>query len=256
MRHDMYKVIVERPRRGGNFRSEQPAPIDLEESPRQEGLRRRHRSRKWLNENLAPLKRYLAAQVGRPWNKVFSDICAGIDRRNTVQQHIHLHIEDFVDLRVYDIDGVLHFKSWRGREPLESYWAPEFYVDPVNGLLRLNKGRIKARREYDEARRADLRAARDGRRDDRRIVDADSQLHRIDGIWYRVGLARITEQAILGREVDALRRLELYKCPRVSAHKGVPSCLDLYGDANVYACSKRQLSARELRQHGLDNDKV
>ena len=45
-----------------------------------------------LNENLAPLRRYLHAQIGRPWNKVFSEICAGIDRRNTVQQHIHQHI--------------------------------------------------------------------------------------------------------------------------------------------------------------------
>ena len=46
-----------------------------------------------LNENLAPLRRYLHAQVGRPWNKVFSEICC-IDRRNTVQQHIHQHIGD------------------------------------------------------------------------------------------------------------------------------------------------------------------
>jgi hypothetical protein len=252
----MYKVIVERPRRGGGFRSESPAPIDWEDSPRQEGLRRRHRSRKWLNENLAPLKRYLAAQVGRPWDKVFSEICAGIDRRNTVQQHIHLHIEDFVELRVYDIDGVLHFKSWRGREPLESYWAPEFYVDPVNGLLRSNKGRIKARREYDRQRRADISAARQGRREDRRIVDANTQLHRIDGVWYRIDLATINDQSIYERKVDALRRLELHKCPRVSSLKGVPSSLELYDDADLYARSKRQLSARELRQYALHNDKT
>ena len=40
------------------------------------------------------------AQIGRPWNKVFSEICAGIDRRNTVQQHIHQHIRDFIAIDV------------------------------------------------------------------------------------------------------------------------------------------------------------
>jgi len=39
-------------------------------------------------------------QLGRPWNKVFSEICAGIDRRNTVQQHIHQHIRDFIAIEV------------------------------------------------------------------------------------------------------------------------------------------------------------
>jgi hypothetical protein len=55
MRKDMYKVIVERPRRGGGYRSEMPMPVDTEDAPGREGLRRRHRSRKHLNENLRPL---------------------------------------------------------------------------------------------------------------------------------------------------------------------------------------------------------
>jgi hypothetical protein len=53
-----------------------------------------------LNENLAPLRRYLHTQIGRPWNKVFREVCAGIDRRNTVQQHIHQHIRDFIAIDV------------------------------------------------------------------------------------------------------------------------------------------------------------
>src|SRR5438309_9686382 len=29
---------------------------------------------KWLNENLAPLRRYLESNVGRPWSKVYAEI--------------------------------------------------------------------------------------------------------------------------------------------------------------------------------------
>jgi hypothetical protein len=73
MRSDMAKVIVTRARiledavrMGRSVRDEiQPKSI---------GLRRHVRERggfKVLNENLAPLRRYLEAQVGRPWDKIF-----------------------------------------------------------------------------------------------------------------------------------------------------------------------------------------
>jgi hypothetical protein len=77
MREDMYKVIVERPRRGksgdataARLRREFDGPIRL-------GMRAGYGHRS-LNENLAPLRRYLHAQIGRPWNRVFSEICAGL----------------------------------------------------------------------------------------------------------------------------------------------------------------------------------
>ncbi|TXI45467.1 MAG: hypothetical protein E6Q50_16945 [Lysobacter sp.] len=254
MRADMYKVIVERPRRGGGMRGEDSAPIDLDDSPRQEGLRRRHRRHKWLNENLAPLRRYLASQVGRPWDKVFSDICAGIDRRNTVQRHIHQHLEDFVAIRVYDVDGVFQIDGrWRGRVPLADHWAPKFYVHPRHGLLCVNEDRIQTRRDYARKRKASLRAAREDRCVNRRILDASTQLHRIDGVWYRVELSAITNEAMLDRKTDALRKLPLDRCPRNIAMKGVASSLDLFGSPDVYASRKRQLKARELRQYGLVN---
>ncbi|MBP6748541.1 MAG: hypothetical protein KA144_02785 [Xanthomonadaceae bacterium] len=255
MRADMYKVIVERPRRSGGMRGEDSAPIDLDDSPRQEGLRRRHRCRKDLNENLAPLRRYLASQVGRPWDKVFSDICAGIDRRNTVQRHIHQHLEDFVAIRVYDVGGELQIDGrWRGHVPLANCWTPEFYVHPRHGLLCVNEGRIRARRDYDRERHAHLRATREGAREDRRILGENTQLHRIAGVWYRVELSAITNEAMLELRIDALRKLPVDRCPRQYATKGIASSDDLFGNPNVYARSKRQLSSHELRQHGLFND--
>jgi hypothetical protein len=108
MRPDMYKVIVERPRRGKRMR---PLAIHFRnnlDSPAHLCLRAAYDHRE-LNENLQPLRRYRHAQVGRPWDKVYSEICATIDRRNTVLQHIHQHIDQFIATRVGLRDGRLAF---------------------------------------------------------------------------------------------------------------------------------------------------
>ena len=100
MRRDMARVIVERPRiRTRNERQGRACrPDDL---PQRESIRRPHvlrRSEKSLNENLAPLRRYLERQVGRPWDNVYSEIAANLRVDNTVQQHLRDDIGDFVAL--------------------------------------------------------------------------------------------------------------------------------------------------------------
>ena len=67
MRADMSRVIVERPRRGGFHRRGRAVP--LEDLPHHEGMRRPHvlsGGEKSLNENLAPLRRYLERQPQPP----------------------------------------------------------------------------------------------------------------------------------------------------------------------------------------------
>jgi len=256
MRKDLYKVIVERPRRGGGD-AQRPAPPDLEDSPARESLRARHRHRKWLNENLAPLRRYLHAQVGRPWDAVFAELCAGIDRRNTVQQHIHLHIEDFVATRTRRVDGVLYYhQDWNGPTPLDEGLgrSRSLYVDPDTGLLRRYEAVAARRRIERAAHREAMARARSDAREDRRVLDDDTQLHRIDGVWYRVQL-RALATACAG-ERDALRNVPALECPR--GHDGrdrsgraLRANLTLFGRADVYAAQKRQLCKRELRRHGL-----
>ncbi|TXH73230.1 MAG: hypothetical protein E6Q88_05530 [Lysobacteraceae bacterium] len=256
MREDMYKVIVERPRGGRGWKLEYPSPSDPEMSPRRESLRSRHQRRKWLNENLRPLERYLASQVGRPWDKVFSEICAGIDRRNTVQQHIHLHLGDFVAIKVVDIGGELHYVCrWGEPRPLRGKcgWGPAFYVDPRTGLLLKNKAAIRERRARRTQRRERLQRLHSDLREDRRILAPHVQLHRIAGVWYRIELAPIDEKTLIAGEIDALRNLPLVKCPRQIATQGIPASQELFGDPGLYARAKRQLNARELRFHDLRN---
>src|SRR5580704_1168370 len=80
MRSDMAKVIVERPRIKAR-KSKQGRAVALEDLPSHEGMRRAQAlrgDRKQLNENLNPLKRYLAGQVGRPWRKVYGEIARNL----------------------------------------------------------------------------------------------------------------------------------------------------------------------------------
>ena len=94
MREDMYKVIVERPRQGSRRASSRAGRLyrASEDVPSKMGIKHGIEPSKWLNENLAPLRRFIAAQVHRPWRKVYAELCANIDRRNTVQEHIFTHI--------------------------------------------------------------------------------------------------------------------------------------------------------------------
>src|SRR5262245_62228647 len=99
MREDMYKVIVERPRGWKSKSSHAVRRRDDLDGPKQLGIRAGY-DRPALNENLSPLRRFLHAQVGRPWSKVYSEIASGIDRRNTVQQHIYQQADDFIASQV------------------------------------------------------------------------------------------------------------------------------------------------------------
>jgi hypothetical protein len=75
MREDMFKVIVERPRRGGRMRTRTGRIFRAsEEVSSKLGMKQGYFDRKWLNENLSPLKRWLESQANRPWDKVYSEL--------------------------------------------------------------------------------------------------------------------------------------------------------------------------------------
>jgi hypothetical protein len=129
MRSDMPKVIVERPRviHFGGKRGRPPR--DLEDLPSFEGMRRPHDhyGSKVLRDHLAPLLRYLEKQVGRPWNKIYSDVCQNLRAGNVVQDHVREHVRGLVA-----IDGPAAIHDWQGK------FQP-FYVDPRTGMLSRKK---------------------------------------------------------------------------------------------------------------------
>jgi hypothetical protein len=140
----MAKVIVERPRHGSGERGHGKGywktfqRTAWEDQPRRERIRTQRHITKVLNEHLGPLRRYLLAQVGRPWNQVFSEICTHINRSNPVQDHVRDHVWDYVAVHVKLADGVpVHASGYWIDQPLASRYSRYLvYVCPRTGLLR------------------------------------------------------------------------------------------------------------------------
>ena len=242
MRSDMYKVIVERPRSGKRTR---PAALRLRndlDGPMRLGMRACYDYLD-LNENLQPLRRYLRAQLGRPWDKVYSEICARIDRRNTVQQHIHQHIDDFIAIKVQEKDGKL---IAAGRGDPQELWYQELYVDPRTGIIREHRRGRKWRSaaEWRRQREEEIAARR-------RVVDERTLLLRIDGIWYRVEIAPLPP--ILTFRQGEIPFDAVLKRPLIHPHQEAARLEYFYGSAKVYGASKRQIGRRELSLNGIVN---
>lgn len=190
---------------------------------------------KSLNENLAPLRRFLGAQIGRPWDKVYSEISENLKVTSTVQQHVRDHLDDFVAIQTRMKAGVVVCGSrWSGERTLERDYR-RFYVHPRSGLLKQNPhyGSWSARERAKRAAEAKARAAR------MREIDAKTQLHKLkDGVWWEVRLGKIGD----GREPDVV----------LAAGLSTLAAATLYGRDNTRAIAKRQLNKAEKRKLGLD----
>src|SRR5215210_3284575 len=113
MRSDMFEVIIERPRVGASWpdrtkgRRAETNRLHPELSVSREPMSM-GRGSKYLNENLAPLRRFLERSVGRPWDAVRAEICAHITMRSSVQKHVLDHVKEMVETSPVLIDGRPH----------------------------------------------------------------------------------------------------------------------------------------------------
>jgi hypothetical protein len=272
MRDDMAKVIVERPRIPA-FNCRKGRTRALEDLPAHEGMRRAHAQRgdrKEFNENLTPLRRYLERQVGRPWDKIYSEIAAHLRADNTVQQHVRDHLRDFVAVTPRRVNGRWHSRTG-------GLWYQRLYVDPFTGLLR----------RTDQLPEEKARRRRLGQRPlpptDRVPLADECELRCIGGVWYEVRLAHLPNPEYRPCREIQKRPLKPYnpRSPVIEIEMSVrrlltPAVRDvatgslieagpLIDDAagwnayrrarpdRRYTISKRTLSRRELRQHGLSN---
>jgi hypothetical protein len=255
MRDDMFEVIIERPRlgsrRGHHRRARRmDAKVDMRRDPDamalQVGVKRWAKlggGQKMLNENLAPLRRYLERQVNRPWDKVWSDIAENLSTASTVQQHVRDHVGDFVAISTCMKDGTVFVTGRYGRPTPLRESHQRLYVDPRTGILRKNKYYTSWTRRHREMQAA---AARHRATRMREISDA-VQAHRLDdNCWWEVRLAPIPTRTVTyggsyqytvrEKVDDVVRRAKLTTLP----------VEELYGRDGVYAVNKRQLSRREI----------
>lgn len=259
MREDMCKVIVERPRllrgnwlgggRDVGFRQFMAS----DERPAKLGIRAGHHRRKWLNENLAPLRRFLVGQAGRPWNKVYAELLGGIDRRNAVQQHIVEHIDGYVlrEVRVtprrngrgvvFEYQRGWGDQAWR---PVSQSYSPLF-IDPRTGILRLTHAMEASAKARRERRRALIEE--DARH--RRVIDAHTELRCAEGIWYEVKLADAAGALALRKKARALPAASM-AAPAMVWDVWEKRAVTSTGGSR-YAASKRQLGSKEIIALGL-----
>lgn len=199
MRDDFNKLLTERERIGhkAKFHDIRNAKgnknIDPDMSGGKESIHRQRRSsvkvnRKSFNENLNPLKNFLRVNVGRPWDKIYSDICTAFDKRKVVNNHILEHLFQYVEREVYIIDGKPHTMNkfryssspeYSLIEPGSSRW-PNYYVDPRDGIMKLPK-QGKSRRILE----AEGRPAREKKLAGLyHRIDDDNHLFFKNGVWW------------------------------------------------------------------------
>lgn len=250
MRSDMSKVLVERPRlriakkgRGSHYPRAalaRPYGPELDDAPTKCGITWRHKD-KWLNENLAPLRRFLLSRVGRPWANVYAELSANVCRDSAVQAHIFQHIDDYVarnvELRVvpgtrrtapFRTDG--YKIGWVVERPR---WGLQLYVCPKSGVLR-------------RAKRADTEAPRFGRAI--RVNDG-AELRQVDGVWKVVELrpidpVRLRQRALHDALLDAA--LDLGWFDESQRYQ------KMFGRNHVYAVRIREPGKRELKHIARD----
>jgi hypothetical protein len=241
----MAKVIVERPRYGSRTRGMAKGSrralqrLTDEGPPAREGMKRRHRGgTKLLNEHLGPLRRYLDAQVGRPWDKVFSEICTHIDRASAVQDHVRDHVADYVAIHVLLIDGIpcSGEGDWNHGRPLHQMGRRHWYVCPRTGLLRRVKVPVRSRQRPPK------------REDPPRFVRVSDSLqcHLIAGAWHVVSVKPLplVRDGCQERDVVLDRPVATIDSAMARKHYG----------ADLYAVGKRRLARRELSQFPIPMD--
>jgi hypothetical protein len=238
MRKDFPQLLTERERRKPYDYGSKSAPTrderDLEyaharaNARKMEGMRPRGngRGRKDLNENLRPLYNYLRKQIGRPWNKVFSEISQVSPNKNQVLAHVYTHVWQIVERDVVVIDKKPYYKanSSYGRRqrglpapllPIHEHGRLQLYVCPKSGLLK-RAPKWKKKKTYRKGNPYEIKLS---------VLEI---LRRRDGIWYR-----------------DRKHWVLYP-----ADPEKPRSVDRW---QVEHLSTQQLSTRELRQRGLVN---
>ncbi len=248
MRSDMAKVIVERPRKRGwawnkpkGYQRRLNRLLD-DAPPIREGIKDRWQDHtKILNEHFGPLRRYLDSQVGRPWDKVFSEICANINHNSAVQDHVRDHVEDYVVTCVILIDGVPCYGSGgmaHGQPLREMCWRRSpWYVCPRTGLLKRIPTRPRRRKKPAEKQTMPLFIP---------VIEV-LQCRYLDEAWHLITLKPLPAFPDHCSDWDVVLNLRVAKIDTVTAHRN-------YG-ALVYAAGKRRLAKRELRNYPIPVDR-
>jgi len=178
-----------------------------------------------------PLQRYLESNVGRPWDKVYSELCRQLKRNSYNEREIREQIDRLVHRDVREVNRQVVEASQRGYvqigRPLR---GGALYVCPRTGLLRRTR---KQRPETTPKPAVELPVVK---------VNDEYQCHWRDGVWYLLTMLPVAQ--VRGR-IQASTRQDVWLNLTVSDAVAA-ELRKAYGGLK-YAVSARALSKHELR---------
>ncbi len=190
MRADMNKVVVERERGGSTRRNRKwgkrlpfVPDADYDDQPKFVSSARRrqygYRS-KWFTDVLGPLEGFLHSRLGRPWDKVYSELRQGLDVRKVTGRHILDHLEWMVETDCWIGADRQVYARPRG------YSVTGFYVHPRTKLLCFVERQSARQRKKERLLRQEI---------DEITLDRSRSFKLLDGQWYFV----VYENVEMGR---------------------------------------------------------
>lgn len=236
----MSKVVVERPRHGHSLKSGKTArrikqydeSADYDELPKRvSGSRNKHiRSSsgfetKYFSDLLGPLRRYLRRNVGRPWDKVYSELAQHLDKRKTTGIHIFDHVKTEVEQDCFvGADGKVYRRRYRRTDLVSG-----LYVHPRTGLLCWSDTK-----SYWQRSLAEKRAERKRQTEWRVPISGTRHYVNLNGIWYVADIERYTRSHRPAEEEAKMTLVE-------------------EGQTTWRVANKRQCSRKALKAAGLAN---
>ena len=207
MRKDMKKVLCESPRShswdGYGYIRAAEKRGDYDDLPSYQGMRRPYGyDHKEFTDHITPLIRYLWSCVGRPYDEVWSEICATVPSNNTVDSHLKDHVRGEVETNTFIVNDEVFV---HGRYGSGSSKPHGLYVDPRDGLIHASVvDRHHTRRNnwrgekvvhingstYTKGDDGVFYPARRWHSPDKypypfKPIDKHAEAVKIDGIWYR-----------------------------------------------------------------------
>ena len=258
MRNDMQSIVGDTRRSGGHgkfpkHRREQCR--DIEALPTRESMGKRHTH--WGESKVnafrvAPLRRWLNAQVGRPWSKVVSELSSRINRETSAGRQAWEMVDFYVTTDVYiRADGVPMERQAMYRR---NYEVMGFYVNPQTGLLCRNR---RPRNWREERRVNEERMVLEKRRE----IGPNQYLLKYADHWFLVELATVPEVPVetdharypTRREehiiIDALIKADVTS-PDARDRRALER-RDFYGSDTLYAKTAKQANHQEMKRYGI-----
>lgn len=218
-----------------------------------ESMKARHGT-KSFNENLRPLYGFIHSRCGRPWDAIYSEICEVFDKRSVINQHILIHLNQYVEIKTISVDdnGNLWYRSEyssiHSKPELLKNSQVQYYVDPRDGILYRNKDYKtygQRNREYNAKRKLEEAKVK-------RVISDTLELHCFDGIWYEIEYKEIEGETVT-KMIDYPHRRNFLQTTILYPYR-----FDVLKNMVVAekraAVSKHQLSRKELRKYSLTNN--